>query len=109
MIVVQIEGSTGTPYTATFSREGNNLKTSCTCPAGESRMHCKHRLALFDGDITQVRGDAPPDLARQIAEMLQGTDVAQALAVLADAERAAEAAKADLKRATKALDRVMHS
>lgn len=109
MITVKIEGSTGTPYTTTFTREGDRLVTTCTCGAGESKMHCKHRLSLFSGDFSRVRGTPPPDLSTQMIAMLEGSNVAAALAVLAEAEAAAEAAKADVKRAKKALDRAMHA
>lgn len=108
MIKIQIEGSTGTPYVALFTRDGDSLKTSCTCQAGERQMHCKHRLSLIEGDITQVRGDAPTDLAQQIAAMVKGTDVEVALLALAAAETEAKTATEKLKRAKKILDRVMH-
>lgn len=109
MITVEIEGSTGTPYTATFTRDGDRLITTCTCGAGESKMHCKHRLSLFAGDFSHVRGAPPADLSTQIMTMLEGSTVAAALASLAEAETAAEAAKANVKRAKKSLDRAMHA
>lgn len=107
-IEVRIEGSTGTLYAASFSRVGSNLKTSCTCPAGDKGIHCKHRLALFAGDLAQVRGDTRSDLAQQIAAMLDGTEVETALRAFATAESEARTAADILKRAKKKLDRVMH-
>ena len=107
-IEVQIEGSTGTRYVASFIRVGDSLKTSCTCQAGERQMHCKHRLSLIDGDITKVRGNVPPDLAQQIAAMVNGTEVDAALLALASAEVEAKTASEKLRRAKKTLDRVMH-
>lgn len=107
-IEVRIEGSTGTPYAVSFSREGSNLKTSCTCPAGDKGIHCKHRLALFAGDLARVRGDTRSDLAQQIAAMLHGTEVETTLRALVAAESEARTAAENLKRAKKNLDRVMH-
>ena len=108
VIQIQIEGSTGTPYVASFTRDGNSLKTSCTCQAGERQIHCKHRLSLIEGDTTQVRGNAPPNLAQQIAAMVKGTDVEEAVLALAAAGAEAKTATEKLKRAKKILDRVMH-
>jgi hypothetical protein len=71
-------------------------------------MHCKHRLSLFDGDITRVREKHAADLALQIATMLRGSDVERALHAVIEAEAAAATAVLNLKRAKKALDRVMH-
>ncbi len=105
---VRIEGSTGTPYSVSFARHLNNLKTSCTCQAGVKSIHCKHRLALFAGDLTQVRGDMQPSLAQKIAVMLDGTDVETALKALLAAEVEAGRATNNLKQAKKNLDRVMH-
>lgn len=108
MIQVQIEGSSGTPYVVMFDRDGKLLRTSCTCPAGEKRMHCKHRIALFSGDLTQIRSVQPPDLKQQILAMLEGTDVAVALAELISAENESKTATDKCKKAKKHLDRVMH-
>jgi hypothetical protein len=108
-IEVQIEGSTGTLYVATFFRAGDSLATACSCPAGEKRTHCKHRLALFAGDISAVRGAVPPDLAEQLAAIVRGTQVEVALQALEAAETHAKSAAERLKQAKKFLDRAMHA
>jgi SWIM zinc finger len=107
-IEVSIEGSTGAPYVATFSREGDFLQTACSCPAGEKRIHCKHRLALFAGDLSAVRGAVSPRLAEQLSAMVRGTQVEAALQELEAAEVEAKAAAERVKRAKRFLDRVMH-
>ena len=107
-VQVPIQGSTGTPYIATFSRDGDSLKAACSCPAGEKRTHCKHRLAFFSGDVTAVRGDIPPGLAEQLSAMVRGTQVEIALQALEAAETEAKAATERLKRAKKFLDQAMH-
>lgn len=107
-IEVRVEGSTGAPYLATFSREGDSLVTTCTCAAGVKRTHCKHRLALFAGNLGSVRGIAPPDLAEQLSAMLKGTQVEAALLDLEVAEAEARATVVRVKRAKRFLDRVMH-
>jgi uncharacterized Zn finger protein len=105
---VQIEGSTGTPYAVSLSREGDRLTTSCTCPAGDKGIHCKHRLALFAGDLTRVCGDTKTNLAQEIATILAGTGVEAALRALNAAEVDAKVAADRLRQAKKALDRAMH-
>ena len=105
---MQIQGSTGTPYVVSRSRNGNILITSCTCPAGDKRGHCKHRLALLAGDLTRVRANKDADLAQQIANIVAGTEVEEALQALKVAVAKASAATDRLKQAKKALDRAMH-
>jgi hypothetical protein len=107
-VQVHIDGSTGTPYIATFTRDGDSLQTACSCPAGEKRTHCKHRLALFSGDFAAVRGTIPPGLAEQLSAMVRGTEVEKALQELEAAQAEAIAATERLKRAKKFLDRAMH-
>lgn len=108
IIEVCIEGSSGAPYVATFSRDGESLMTACTCPAGERRIHCKHRLALFAGDLTAVRGVISSGLAERLSAMVRGTQVEVALQELEAAEIEARATAERLKRAKRFLDRVMH-
>jgi hypothetical protein len=105
---LQIEGSTGTAYHVYLAREGSVLKTSCSCPAGEKRTHCKHRLSLFEGDESRVRGKRPSALTQIIFEMLQGSDVQTALNALAQAKVEMSTAEAKLKSAKRFLDRAMH-
>lgn len=107
-IEVRIEGSTGTPYVATFIREGDFLQTTCSCQAGQKKTHCKHRLALFAGDLSSVRGAFSPLLAKQLSAMVKGTPVEAALQELDAAEVEAKAAAERVKRAKKFLNRVMY-
>ena len=108
-IEVRVEGSTGTPYVATFSLEGGSLKTACSCPAGEKKMHCKHRLALLAGNLSAVLGVMPSGLAEQLSTMVRGTQLEVALQELEVAEAEAKVAAERVKRAKKVLDRVMHN
>ena len=105
---VQITGSSGNPYVVTFIRDEDGFITACTCPAGEKRTHCKHRLSLFSGDLTAVRGDIPPHLSERLSIMVKGTKVESALLELGTAEAESTAATDRVKRAKKQLDRVMH-
>ena len=64
MLELLIESSSsGEHYAVTFTREGTNLRTSCTCPAGQKGIHCKHRLSLLAGDLSSIVGEVPADMA----------------------------------------------
>lgn len=107
-LMVQVEGSTGTLYEVVLIRHENGLSATCTCPAGEKRIHCKHRLNLFAGDVSHVRGDTLPSLTSAIASILRGTDVEDALRAMIAAEAEAKALADKLKKLKKNLDRVMY-
>ena len=107
-IEVHLRGSTGTPYVATFVRTGNVLHTTCSCPAGEKRTHCKHRLHLLGGNLSSVTEPMTEDLAKRLFSVLQGTSVQSAIEAMAFAEDEARGSADRLKRAKKNLDRVMH-
>ncbi len=108
VITVNIEGSSGTPYIVSIIRDEDSLKASCTCPAGEMKTHCKHRIELFAGNLASVRGTTEPNLAQEISIMLKGTTVELALQAVESAEIEAKAANDKVKRAKKALGRVMN-
>jgi hypothetical protein len=103
-----VEGSTGNEYVVHFERDGELLHTSCTCSAGQNRMHCKHRLELMDGSLGRLVTTEHGAVREQIAEMLRGTNVEQALRNFREAEDFDKAARAQLKEAKKALDRALH-
>lgn len=86
-------------YIVTFSREGNNLIASCTCPAGIVKQYCKHRFALMNGECENVISENKDDISK-IQGLLVGTDVEKALIDLANAEEVYEAI---IKEAKKAL------
>lgn len=108
MLELTVEGSSGNRYLVNFARDGHKLRTSCTCPAGEKGIHCKHRLSLLAGDTAGVIGTLPDDFSKQITVLLAGSDLEQALMKLRTAEGVIATAQAELKQAKKMLDRVMH-
>ncbi|WP_370654546.1 SWIM zinc finger family protein [Hydrogenophaga sp.] len=61
-IEIEIEGSGGSIYRIKLYQTDIGLKTSCTCPAGQKKIHCKHRSAVFAGDFSQIRGEHPENL-----------------------------------------------
>lgn len=58
-----VQGSASAPYQVIFSGEGQNLKASCSCPAGrKGRTFCKHIAWLLKGNTAQI-ADGSDDIA----------------------------------------------
>jgi len=104
-----VQGEHGT-YNVIFQREGDNMRASCTCPAGINKQYCKHRFALMRGEGNAVISDNRHDVTK-IPEMLKGTDVEKALIDLAESEKVYErqvkAAKGALAEKKKTLAKAM--
>lgn len=101
----KVHGSAGDIYDVEFMRDGLHLRATCTCAAGAKGQYCKHRLDLLNGDVTAVDGTSP-DAAR-LGFALAGSDVETAIREIAAAERAVEAAKAEVSNRKRALARIM--
>ncbi len=57
-----VKSSGGEPYSVLFEAgEAGGLRVFCSCPAGVTGMHCKHKLALMENDpaLLVEAGDAP--------------------------------------------------
>lgn len=93
-----VEGSRGDLYSVTFVRSGNNLNCFCSCQAGQNGLYCKHRFALMEGDVTDLVSENEDDVGL-LKQMLVGTDVEAAYAIVRDAEISYEKAKQTLSDA----------
>lgn len=47
-----IQGDSGDPYEIEIGREHGKIVMRCSCPAGQKRQMCKHRLRLLKKDFT---------------------------------------------------------
>lgn len=101
-----VRGSTG-QYEVTFTREGDQLTTKCTCQAGEYGLHCKHRIAIIMGDTSNILS-GNENQVKEIKELIKDTDVEKALIHLKEAEKAYELAQKQLSKAKKTLARAMN-
>ena len=102
-----VSQSTGEVYEIKLSRSGDNLTCTCTCPAGRKGTHCKHRLSILQGDITDVEsGDT--DKLELISHMLDGTDVEMELKTLHDLEAQKLEIDKLIKARKKALGRALN-
>lgn len=98
-----VQGSEPEPYEVTFGRQdGQRLIALCTCAAGQNGTYCKHRFNLLDGVLTGVVSGNESDL-RILASWLPGSNLADCLEDLAEAERQRQIADGMVKKAKKKL------
>jgi len=74
VLCFSVRGSTGNIYEITARRGPERLRVSCTCQAGQNRIWCKHRAALFDGDVSNLLSDNISDV-KKLAEWANGVEV----------------------------------
>ena len=98
--------STGEIYQVRVSRNGDSLTCTCTCPAGQNRSACKHRLGILRGESNGIVG-GDTDCIRRVPELLVGTDVEKAMNTLAALDEEMALLKKRISAAKKALSRVM--
>ena len=77
-----VQGSMPEPYRILFWRVGDNVKSACTCQAGKNGRACKHRIALLEGDITNLVSEDIGSIER-LQQMIEGSDVGVALKAVA--------------------------
>lgn len=103
----KIQGSASDPYIITFTKEGNNLKAFCDCPAGQNWKHCKHRVGLLTGSTKGLVSDNSNELVT-LQGMMEGTDLEVALGEYLKADEASTEAKKQLTKTKKVLVQAMH-
>jgi len=100
-----VQGSGPEPYRVSFRRgSANNISASCTCPAGESGMHCKHRIRILRGIVEGVVSKNTSDVTT-VAGWLAGSDIETALQTIDELERQAAQIKNALSAAKKSLSK----
>lgn len=105
-LIFEVQGSSTDPYTVTFTKQKNNVNAFCTCPAGENGQYCRHRFAIMAGDSKAVISPNK-DQVMVVKSWLPGSDVEEALMVLAEAEHEYDKAKTHLSMAKKNLAKAM--
>ena len=98
--------STGELYQIKVARSDDNLTCTCTCPAAENGLHCKHRVGVLLGDASTVSG-GDTDKMHLMPQMLAGTDVDLALRQVVDLEARKSDIDKQLKAAKKHLARAL--
>ena len=64
VLCFSVKGSTGNVYEITGRKVSEKLRVSCTCQAGQNRIWCKHRMALLDGDVSDLLSGALGDVEK---------------------------------------------
>lgn len=93
-------------YLVEASKVGENLRLTCTCEAGDHGMHCKHRINLLLGDLTDLVDGREQDVIA-LRDLAVGTEVAKRLAEVIAIEREMNDARRRLSASKKALARAM--
>lgn len=99
-----VQGSASEPYKVTFKKDGGNLDAYCTCPAGENRMYCRHRLNILEGEREGIVSPNAADV-RVVASWLAGTDVEAAMKTVKELEKQQAQVKRQLSTARETLAR----
>lgn len=105
-ITFHVQGSAPEPYVVRFSREENNIRAHCTCPAGAVGQYCKHRTRIIEGSDEGIVSGNESEVAK-IVSWLSGSDVETALNNVRDAEERLENAKKELSAHKKKLARAL--
>lgn len=101
-----VQGSSTEPYMVIFEKSNNRIKAYCSCPAGKNGQPCKHRLAILAGDTRNLLGNSSAN-ALIVNSWLPGSNIEEALSILAEAEHNYEKAKQGLSKAKKLLAKAM--
>lgn len=97
--------SSGEVYEITLLKGPEKIAFHCSCPAGSVGQHCKHRLALLDGDDQDVLRASHTVAELQAA--IAGSEIAAAIDRMIKQEAVVAAEQAKLKAAKKAVARAM--
>jgi hypothetical protein len=103
----QVQGSGENVYDLIFVAKDRELTALCNCKAGEMGSFCKHRVRILEGFTDGILSKNESQV-EQVCEWLNGTPLAAALEHYNDCIVAVEGAKNDLKRAKKALARILN-
>lgn len=104
-IMFKVQGSAELPYEVTFKND-EELTAKCSCPAGEKKQLCKHRLQILYGVLDGIVSGNEADVAT-VASWLPGSKVERALLEVEQAEQKVEEAKKAVSVAKKQLNRIL--
>lgn len=106
-LTFRVRGSQGDLYEIAAERVGRDLRMFCTCQAGATGQHCKHRIGLLVGDLTDLASGNDADV-QMLATWLPGSPLADALVMVTAAEAEVKAAQGRLAKAKKEIARAMY-
>ena len=92
-------------YQLAATRAGAGVRFTCNCPAGALGQACKHRLALLEGDVTNLSGDTSG--IERLQEMVRGSKIMQRMQELAALDQELASLKKRQRAVKAALGREM--
>lgn len=101
-----ILGSTGNVYEITASRQGSRFTMTCTCEGAVKGLHCRHRMALLDGECTDLVSGNQKDV-EELNILFEGTDAQRYYRELVQLEAQLEALKKQIKNRKHAFARAL--
>lgn len=107
-LIFQVQSDSGNEYEVIFWHDGDKkMHAYCSCPAGENNIHCKHRLALLDGDDEDtIISENHADL-KLLGKLIKGTTLETAYKEYLSAEKEYQVAGNNFKAAKSALNKAM--
>jgi hypothetical protein len=106
-IEILSKSSSGNPYTVRFYLEKNNVSAFCSCPAGQSRKLCKHIIKIINSEDSILFDTNQKNLMSAIISHLQNTDIPRLISNLRENEILLEKTQENVKKAKKALEKVI--
>lgn len=102
----EVKGSQGDIYRIRAGSKEGNPWISCNCQAGQNATVCKHRVALLNGDVTNLASANSADV-EGLKALFAGSSVLRLMASAAVCESRLAAAKSELANVRKQLGRAM--
>ncbi len=106
-VEILVKSSSGNPYTVRFYLEQNEISAFCSCPAGDNRKLCKHVKRIIAGDDSIIFDSNQKNVLLKIGSHLERTSIPILLSELSESEIVLENAQKNLKKAKKALEKVV--
>lgn len=103
-----VKGTASEPYKVTFTFDAKKGSGNCTCPAGQKRQICKHRIWILEGDLAKVAATNETAYLK-FKETLVGTDIETTFLAYKNADTESVRAEKHLKLAKSALTKTMNS
>ena len=107
MLTFTVKGGSQPSYQVIATRNGDNLRITCTCRAGQNGQYCKHRFALLEGDASILLSNNADDLEK-LKSLFTGTDVERRYSLLMLLTKQRDELVERVKREKKALAREMN-
>ena len=95
--------SSETPYTVECYLEENKISISCSCPAGDNRLLCKHVKKIVAGDESILYDKNQKSELQMIVDNLKGTEISVLVSELNRQESIMEEAKRNAEKLKKKL------